>query len=503
MLAPLSESSTAYLCARIAPLWILVLGGLLLRAWQTKAWFKTPASNLLFLFIVLLYSYLVCLHAPGFVTYDDISLMVGLFRDGSDGYFIPWVSFSYAVLIGSLITWFRSNLGITVFNVFMFLLLLHATFKQIEDAHPTRRRLGISVLVLLALHPLHQGLLLLQNRDVTFSLILCWLGLYSGKKRHWSNWSVVMATTLLSILSEMRPEFRIGLAVFPLVLLGLRLWHARELKIFVAVACFWGILLFGVTPKVFRYEIVSQKYKIILYAQPLAQIFHDLKPADIPTELTEKIDTVVNVEMLRTEFSADDVLPIHRGAIRREASPEQWQEFQNAARELILNHLDLYLVNRKNMIWSLLNPGVHSYVFDDKFRNDVPNFAEVRGKLGLDPLPPRSNVAERHYQWLESFTNQGKVLGLTWLRTYSLPIVLSFLILLYSLARFRTRPDMAFAAALILSRIPIVFLLTPASYFKYLYSVLILATLQLPVWIATSKPPHTLSTGNKSNSLPV
>lgn len=391
---------------------------------------------------------------PGFISGDDIGLGAIVAKGVPSG----WHSLTYSFLAASSLI-LLDGFGLTVIlSLIIFLLVSLKIYFVISDSNLSNlHKSGLAVLVLLlALHPMNQSQIFFSTRDTLFSLLLFLLGFhFIFEKGDWTFPAVIAFVIPIVVLGDLRPEGKIFLVLFPVILLWLKKWNFRHLLVYGLVCTLFGFVYYAKAAGFFGVNLFPHDYEATAYVLPLSQIFHDKDPTEITAEHYNNVDRVLTVSLLKEKFNPIDIDPFHAGAFNLKATEAEWVSFKKAAFELISENPGIFLKSRTNLFFSMLNTGSVQNTFSDNMRNDnEPNSLLSKYKIMLTSLTTAQNLFSI---LISSF----------------LPPLL-FLIFCLLLADYS--PSIAGIAVLFAARVPVLFLLAPANYTKYIYSLFLFFT---------------------------
>ena len=428
--------------------------------------------RLIWLAQALIYIFLFILVFPGFISFDDLTLAAAV----SDGAPSGWHSLTYSFLASSGYILF-GGFGLTgAINLLLFLLIslkiyLAVSESQLKKSH----KLYLALLVLLlTLHPLNQSQIFYSCRDTVFSLLVFLLGLhYLFMKKMWTYGGIIIFVMALVLLGDLKQEAKLYLVLFPMIFYFLKKWNYRQLMFYGFVISVFGYGYYQVTYDFFRVKSYSRSYEVTAYVLPLSQIFHDKMPSEIPEEHYKNIDAVLAVNLLRSKFNPIDIDPFHAGAFNRNASEAEWQSFKKSAKELIIENPALFLKNRIYLFQSMLHIGHVPLVISDSFRGQLSvGLTAAFERLKIDKstihTSPLSSLYRKALYFLTAAANPLSVIISTFLPPLFLLIGCLFFV--------RFSPSLVAFAFLFAARIPILFLLAPASYTKYIYPLFLFFT---------------------------
>lgn len=418
------------------------------------------------LVVVITYATLFLMYNPGFVSYDDIVH----FELTLSGVAYAWGSVTYSLIlaVGAMIT--KSLAFPVILSMSIYLYMSFKTFEILARARLKKHieiLLGLFLMALL-LHPLNQGLLLQHNRDILFSVMLMLLGFQFFNSKTPTVFRVVVLTAFIVVLSELRQEARIYLIVAPFLFWLFKKWNKTHLKIYTVTAIILGTGYYYFLPNYFGVKAYDYRYQLTAYVLPLSQIFHDHDLADFTSEQIQNIDDVIKIEALREHFNPIDIDPARAENSISDLSTEKMIKFKITAHELFLTHWKTFLKNRVNLTLSALNLFQHQpLVFWDELRSNPQKFNDLERQLPRGWMPePLSERANWYMHQMYGILYKRDITSMIFFSGL-IPISFLFLAVLY----FWRLPSLAASALIVIARLPILFLLAPASYVKYIYSV--------------------------------
>lgn len=424
------------------------------------------ASQALIFFLIFIMVF------PGFISFDDLALAAIV----SDGVPSGWQSLTYSFLTASGYILF-GGFGLTgLISLLLYLLIslkiYHAISEsKLKDLH----KLYLAGLVLLlTLHPMNQSQIFYSCRDTVFSLLLFLLGFhYLFEKKQWTNSGIIGFVPAVVLLGDLRQDGKLFLVLFPVLFLVLKRWNYRQLMVYGAAATILGFSYYQLLTGFYGIRSYSHEYEVTAYVLPLSQIFHDKKPSEIADEHVKNIDAVLSVNLLRNKFTPIDIGPFHAGAFNPKTSEAEWQNFKKSAAELIIENPGIFLKNRIHLFQSMLHLGQVPVIISDHRREDysaadAAAFAKLKVNKDAISISPLRSFYRKALYFLTAGQNPLSML----ISTFLPPLLLVIGCLFF----MRFSPSLRAFAFLFASRIPILFLLAPASYTKYIYSLFLFFT---------------------------
>lgn len=455
----------------LAYLFVLLMPVMVFRFYKIWKSIQIKQIKLIWLALAIFYIVVFIIVYPGFVGYDDMNSSVVVRAGKAFGW--QSLTYSFILAVGQILL---GGLGFTsLISIFSFLYIALNIFSMIAQAKLNyKKKMFLAFgLFFLALHPLNQGLLLYHCRDTLFSLLLFYLGFQIFRKSEWTRLEIVWFVVLLVLLGDLRQEAKIYLIVFPSVFYFLNRWKIQQIKIYLISCMVLSFIYYNLLAGHFNAASYTYDYQVTAYVLPLSQIFHDKSPDQIPEEYTKNIEAVFDTKKLKEFFNPVDIDPFHRGGYKYNINDDKWKKFKSGAQSLILENLDIFFKNRIYLFKSMLNVGHPPQIFADDLRSDISiDMAEIKTKLKLtDNSYLLGSIGETYRGTLYRAVDNTNIFNFL-MSSFVFPIL--FLIICLFLIRYF--PLVGCLALIIAIRLPILFLLAPASYVKYIYSLFLFFT---------------------------
>lgn len=433
-------------------------------------------------FLVLLgfYALLYVLFFPGFMGGDDVNMtntiLIGRAWD--------WQSFSYSLLSAAGLMLFGQFgfLPLLAISYYLYLSLKMLTLLDLLKVKTLYKRAVAVLFILLSVHPHIQGLLLTYSRDVLYSLMLTHLSLMMFAKNNWSTKDLAWLSGFLVFFADLRQESLIYLVIVPLILGCSKILNLRQLKIYSAFILVATFLYFYVAPKVYETRSFNPTYQVTAYVHPLSHALHKNGQQAYSPQDIAAIDRVFSVKKLIERYTPLDIGPFHDGGFNQNSTPEEWKQFKVAAHNIILQSKTDVLKGRVVLFMCALNICLEDGVqpFFDNFRdasNQIVPSLKLMSKTVEDYKLNESLT--RYYNGIRDFY----FFSGAWraLNTLTLPL----LFILAGLLLFNRAPHYFRACVVVGARLPVLFFLAPASYYKYVFSVHLFFTIFFPLVLLT------------------
>jgi hypothetical protein len=433
-----------------------------------------------FLFVLAAYLVLYFLYFPGFMGSDDVNMT----KTVMNGRAWEWQSLSYSFLTAA---------GVLIFGQFGFLPLLaigyfgYLSIKMLSiidelKTKPIYKKITGIVFVLLSLHPFMQGMLLTYTRDIVYSLMLTHLSIMLYAKTNWSAKDLAWLSGFLVFFADLRQESLLYLIVVPLVLGLAKILNFQQLKVYFLFTATAIFLYFYVAPKVYETQSYNANYEVTAYVHPLSYVLHNNGKESYDPQDIAAIDRVFSVEKLIKNYTPLDIGPFHSGGFNQNTNEEDWKKFKIAAQNIILQSKLQILNSRFKLFMCTLNlceqgGGIPFY---DVFRDSPQQVQPILVLMMKSVYDYKLNeTSQSYFNAIQDFYTWTGV----WRFFNNLSVPLLFII--FGLLLFNRYPEYFRASAVVAARLPAVFLLAPASYFKYIFSIQLFFTLFFPLVLLT------------------
>lgn len=430
-------------------------------------------NKAVFIFAAVFLALLTFIHWPGFVSTDDLFLL----KELSKGRPSAWHSFSYSTITSGLL-----YLGGQPFlqSIFNFILFLQGLGVLLSVTKWHWKTVSLWLLLIVLSFPQTAQLVLLQNRDATYSLLLMLFifHLIAVKytrmpKLRPRAWELIL---LAVILGDLRQEGKIIVLLAPF-LLYLFFRPRIHYLFFYFIGCIGlsVLLQWSVSTLYPGFSPYAPAYKVTAFLNPISYIINRIGVDSLTPETRADIDRVVTLDSITKFPNPYDIDAFHNGGLRFPIAPEQFAKFQAASLQIIWQHWDLYLENRWLILKRLFLLEPQTGLAADALR-DLPNTSilETLEKLKATGKSPNYTPAQQvTLRWMDFITG-GLPLPLHILLSSCLGSILALLFLVLNTKR---NPYFASLAALILVRSFVVLALAPAAYFKYVSSTWVIGLL--------------------------
>lgn len=416
-------------------------------------------------------------HWPGLYNYDTFQNFENAMKYVSGA----WSSHIYSYYLIALF-WVSKTPGfIGLFQVTLAILLSTLIFSW--AARQSHRRLVFLFAFFFAVSPINPLMTIFYVRDWLFSWMLFTLATgFAFCLNYFRNkpmgWLPVATLSLLSLLVSLtRQDSFLVVVVLPFLFFFLK-WKTDRRACRRMIALGLLAIATAVYFNPMRDLGIAPAYAMTGVMNPLSAIINNPHVAENPEQDSIVIDHVLDINLLKKYQNDYEIPAFHHGAYRQSSTPSDREEFFKVYFRLIKENPRLFLNNRLKMGLALMGTADTMYYCDDliyaspeeraKFQAYWPDKAPISKTLNV----VANQITDALFQ------------GSPWLRfllaSHWLPLLAS-LIALFLFAKF---PITAAAAAIILVRVPVVFLMSPAPHYNYLYSIDLFALMILPlIWM--------------------
>lgn len=411
--------------------------------------------------------------SPALYDFDFPDSLIHASRYGLSGWFsfINYIFLGAGIIIGNFTglgvkAHMFIQLGVVFIGVWFYLDLLRKSKAPTPSIYIFLALLWLPPMVLFSLQ---------ISRDfwTCFLPLVCALGITHLRFHRGENQSsVVLLTLAMGAACLYRPELALGAIIFVFAIFWLQ---SAKQAIFSAMIIF-GLMATGLVVNS-KIDPRASKIKLIAsFSQPLGAVLTSKAP-DITKAQMKELKEYVDIELMKEKHVDFEIMAFHAGAINVDRAIENLPSYIKLNLKIFAQNPLTFLRSRTVMFlkmigatgWTSGHPDDHNYFFNLKNKNIVGLLDwEVRKK---DPLKLRWRIIDGQLTWL------------AWAYTM-LP---SIFICLFAIKTYRKNSATALAAALVLSKLPVFFLLAPAAHFKYASDVYAIGLLLWPLILAERK----------------
>lgn len=309
---------------------------------------------------------------------------------------------------------------------------------------------------------------------ITYLLLIsiCLFDYLNNKKL--SKKKFFLLAILAAIISNWRSESIYLLIVGPLFVFLLYHVKVNTKNICFIILGFAACFLAVKAPQVYLQrnegELSKATRNLPIYINALSYMTRkDLKGDNLKENL-EKVDKVLNIENLKKYWSIDDTPCSWRtedNCVRKSYTLEEYKEFKEAANQIILDNLPIYLeaktltFKRATRIYKDYFTAINLYQDDNgMIKNDVTTKPIISNKVRVNVL---RLIEGREY----SKYNPSRIYRYT--NNLMVPLVLLMILLVLSIVKKKLL--LFLSSGMFLGHTFLIFFTAPASYFMYYYSV--------------------------------
>lgn len=403
---------------------------------------------------------------PGLLMSDSVNVVLN-----SRTFIVyEWFSYLHSVLYVAVLDLAPHAAVLGVLQVLLTAGVLTASTQLLRDLGAGWRWLAVLGAVLALAGPLLVNTLL-QSRDTIFGLLHVYLAVRVAqcvRRRSLTPRDVAVVAALTSWLSVYRGDGIVLLAVVPAVLLlAVRPGRRTALAVVGATAA-GAVVLHVLLPAAFVIRPYPHAYELSLRLNPLGEVLQsNFRSEDRARDLAD-LSRVIDVRGVQELSTPLEIPAFWAGKWRPDANAADFAAFSAAADRLMLANAGTVLEGRVKT-WasaSAVRPGGF-LVPPGLEQEDRYSWIEDRTALTGEPVAPPLYEAQAAYlRWTAQGSGEGWAPGsVMW------NLVPWLLVLVLALSLLRTHRISAVVAAIVLCRVPLVFLAAPAAQHKYYYSV--------------------------------
>ncbi len=309
-------------------------------------------------------------------------------------------------------------------------------------------------------------------RSSPLAILELWLSgllFFSLKETKISNGTLCLIAFLTLILSVWRQEGIYHLVVVPLFLLVfVRSLNKRKIIYFSMALVIGYLVTVPLYSTLANQKSISLRYQLTTYMNPLSNILVN-KDAKIEASSLEVIDKVIDIEKVKASAYIYEVPSYWNGGVRDGFTQTQFNDFKKEFWRIVLDNKDIYLATRVQTMLAASGLSMKGYLPSDSvtsFFNDKQGAAEMvavalQRELN-QPIHLSLRTISNHF--LEFSLEHRAVL---W---NFIPLVL--LLLLIFIRKAHIYSPLSWVLALLLLRLPILFVFEPGSYYMYYYPMI-------------------------------
>lgn len=405
---------------------------------------------------------------PGYLMSDSIAA----FKYGNEFPVVQWLGFFtpflYATVIGAI-----PHIGAV--TVFQLLVCASVVVYCGETLFRITHRLMAPTIffLLIAASPAVIYNFLLLSRDTPFSVLAIWLVAFYLRQYHSGidgKHAFGVAGFVAGCVVTLRGDGWLVLA--PLFCI---LWCAvkerRRLSLFVAAAASTFIVYGVALPAIAGNHADRFGYQVANTLNPLGYVLQSPRQQD-PGGYLELVSRVVDIDKVRREQTPFEINSWWSGGvIRPQVSEDDQRGYLKAVGGYLSQNVGVYLAGRVETFFAATGFGRIGFRYKDSVHEGWPVAWIPPERFGVSleagrPHPALFAVVDK---WFRASTeyHPGKLAGsvIYW------NLLPGLIILVACLAGYGWLPSIALASFVVLLRLPAVFLLAPASQFKYYLSV--------------------------------
>ncbi len=409
---------------------------------------------------------------PGIFSGDIFFLL----EDLSKGFLNDWSGYFYCLVVS-----FAQFLTPNIASLGVFQVLAVSTIAASGFAFFYAR--GVNKILLIALYslfilsPLNIGSVNFYDRDTLFGIFNLGLILFGYyllfRKVHLkieaSAKELIGFFSLMTVVTLLRQD-ALPLYFVSSFFLVFFLRPKKSLRNKTLAGLFISFIIFSfVLPKVLKVTESSGTHLLTTTVNPLSYIIVNTNE-DITEEEKTAIDHAISYRGLIDDYSEYEIEPFHKHGVQWQNS-EQLTSYFKAYFAIIFRNLDLYYKNRISMFMATIGIyGPSSHFLD----SNGTRF--VKERFHNNSIYPQSQFPQLKAKLYRSLFQSMQI----WKGLFG-GCVLQILLFISLFCFFKSLPVTTGAMSLVIYRLPLVFFLSPASQFKYVYDFYLTGFFILPM----------------------
>ena len=435
---------------------------------------KDKFAFLIFLWFVTWFSFWLYGQYPGFLFSDSLVVI----RQMQELNFTNWFSALHPFVHLLLFQFIPHPIAIPIFQLLLTSFAFTYSLTLLYNFYPSKWILFLSICILSFSAPII-GLTLFYTRDTIFGIIHFLLAivifkLFLTKKK--IDFKQTLWISLLTLfLALYRGE---GFIVLIFVCLCFYFLYKNRLKKFIITVLSLLILFFSLNsalPLILKAKS-DGNYKLTLILNPLGYFVQNNYYTQSPQRDKEIISNVLDYEKVK-QLSTPYEIPVYwAGGWYWQKTNDDFRKLYNLYNRILLENIPLFLANRIQTFLASSGFTEQGLTYEDWLGNErLPESMEVSKQFNLYFKPSEKLHEIQKNILLKTKIYNGFLNGknLFWNFMPHLTLILIIFLL------YKWIPYTALASGLILCRVPILFLINPASQFKYYYSVYLFGSIVL------------------------
>lgn len=408
---------------------------------------------------------------PGIVVSDTVAI----YDNSRQGIVYEWFSYLYSFLNLMVLDIYPSAISFALLQLVVTAGLLAYVSQEVTTASGSR----VPALLLALLGSISIPLItetLQITRDTLFGVLHVLLALLVARavaRGYLSPGRLAGIAVLTGLLSSLRGDGLVLLLAVPAALVLLRPGR-RVLAAWVGVLALSVAFFHVVLPGALAVRPAGPGYDLTLVLNPLGAVLASDAAQPLDEDVERDLGRVIDVAVVRELANPVELQAYWGGHWNQNASEADWRAFNRASRQLVLEHPDVVLRNQFSTFWAASGMSAGS-IMGPEHLSEHPGDRRAGSMVAsdltreLNPPPPSGAAYGAARTLLVGTTAEAG--GLFGGRAWHWNLIPALLVLGACLLAPRRRTFLAVFAALILCRLPLVFVLSPVAQFKYYYSV--------------------------------
>lgn len=445
-----------------------------------------------FLFIFIPYVIMLLTVWPGIIAWDEFGIYEVTAKLGIDDWHSYITNFYYLVHF-----YLFPSLGTVVFTQILLLSFIASWFITYVNMNyfKASKKIGYILIFLLVITPGIVFSILMTYRSTVLAILELWLvGIILfhrenyKKKRYMLIWLAICTV----LLSYWRKE-----GIYHLVFVPAAMYFTfKEMKIKslikFATVCILGFLFLDYCSGFAKNEMVTMKYELTAYINPLSVIIAD-KHVNLDHIDVLKIDKVIDINKLKEESFHYEIPAFWKGATRDNFDELDFNAFKKEFLKLVSQNLDVFFSARlRTMLGASGMTPIYAHLPADYYYT-TQRLTNVEG-FRMDTIDrARLTFKNKFNRPINNYIRDKVVRILDWTTAtkgllHNTSIFWNFIFLAIPIAIFiiRVRSFIAplwWGAVIIFVRIPLLYITEPGSYFMYYFPFYLVGFFIIGLWI--------------------
>lgn len=415
-------------------------------------------AEFIFVFLVYLISFYILF--PGLVDGDTRFILMSTRENNYADFFGIFFSAIINLYDTLNILFYPAAICQIILAMFCFIKII-----EITDVKNTQAQAFFikTIRLIFFISPLTLGLVLYDSRDALIALALGSFFLYVyTKKSLESNRYPYLLLLIFFIICNLRQEAVVILFMAPALLYLFKIFSKKK-----ALKMLVGIIILTSLNKTlisifFKKPINDPVHILTAVLNPLGDILYKVDFKEFDKKDLENIDRIVSIECFKTNYDPLEIMPFHKGCVKQVLRNQT--AFYLSVAKIFFNNFSILAENRINVFLNAANFKNKGYV---TFSNDYHSFDWKKLLPASNTEEYKKALSSKYFTFLiNSVRNQ-----FDYIRIILFSLLSSFVVIFLCILGFTKDKLIKTALWLISTRAVVIFLLSPAAYFKYYHSL--------------------------------